>query len=360
MIEAREIGSEFALRPCGDGNVGRVLRKLVGNRASRLVGSGREALRLLLHDAAARGRTRVGFPAYLCPALLEALHPDQTAVFLPTTPQLAPTPPPVGEFLRGGSPDEAVLVVAPYFGAGWAAEVRDTVDGAWAAGAEILEDRSHSLLSERAHLDARRGCASLRKWAALPDGGIAFGTAVDALEPDAEPGGPSVDARRDGMEAKARFLDSGEGDKDTFLARIAEGEAALEKIAGVRPITPESKELLAAWDVHELRSRRRANAHRLTQGLRRIDGVEPLLRFDPDDVPLGVPVLCDDRDRIRRALIAQRIYCPVHWVLPPAVAADRFPHEHSVQARILTLVCDQRYDEADMDRTLDALRRLAR
>ncbi len=358
MIQAPEIGSEFALRPHSEGNVGRVVRNLVGNRPSHLVGSGREALRLLLHDAASRGRTRVAFPAYLCPALLEALHPDQTATFLPTGAELAPTRDAVGSFLRSGYPDDAVLVAAPYFGAAWPAEISDAIEGAWAAGVEILEDRSHSLFSEDAHLEARRGCASLRKWAALPDGGIAFGTAVDGLTPDAEPGGPSAEARREGMEAKARFLDSGEGDKDAFLAKIAEGEAALEKVAGVRAITAESKERLGGWDLADLRGKRQANAQRLIQGLRHLTGVDPLVRFGPDDVPLGVPVLCDDRDRVRKGLIAQRIYCPVHWALPAAVAKDRFAHEHGVQDRVLTLVCDQRYGEADMDRTLEALRRL--
>ena len=69
-------------------------------------------------------------------------------------------------------------------------------------------------------------------------------------------------------------------------------------------------------------------------------------------------MLLDDRDRIRHALIAQHIYCPVHWALPSAVDPQRFAHEHAVSDRILTLVCDQRYEEADMDRILNALRRL--
>jgi hypothetical protein len=354
-----EIGSEFPLREKPEGNVGRIVRGLIGNRPSQLVGSGREGLRLLLHDAAARGRTRVAFPAYLCPAMLEALHPDQTATFLPTTAELAPTSAGISAFVRSGYPDDAVLVAPPYFGARWSTEISDSVQGAWAAGIEILEDRSHSLFSEPAYLDTRRGFASLRKWAAMPDGGIAFGTALDGLAPTEEPGGPSTDARRDGMEAKARWLDSGEGDKAAFLESIERGETALSAVSGVRPISPDSKAALGGWSTGEMRDRRKSNARRLHRGLRDLHGIEPLLRFGPDETPLGVPVLCAERDRVREALTAQEIYCPVHWELPEAVSAEQFGHEHAVQGRILTLVCDQRYGDEEMNRTVEALRRLA-
>ena len=355
-----EVGSEFALRPSEGGDLTRAVRKLVGPRTNLLVGSGREALRLLLYDAAARGRTVVAFPAFICPALLTALHPSQTARFLPTTSELAPTAESIRGLLRTVYPDDLAIVAAPYFGAAYPAETRDALKSAWAAGIEVIEDRSHSMFSHEAQLDTPRGFASLRKWGALPDGGVAYGTAVDELATSEPAGGASYELRRDGMRAKARFLDEGEGDKEAYLDQLARGEQALDEVSGVRPITDESLAILSSWNLGTLRSARQSNARRLMQGLRKIDGVEPLVRFGPDDTPLGVPVLCDDRDRIRKGLIAQQIYCPIHWVLPEAVGADIFVHEHDIQNRILTLVCDQRYDKVDMKRTLEVLGRLAR
>ena len=86
----------------------------------------------------------------------------------------------------------------------------------------------------------------------------------------------------------------------------------------------------------------------------------PLHAVRPAGVtPLGLPVLFADpdaRDATRRALIAERIYCAQHWPSPPPVTAERFPTAVDGAARILTLPCDQRYDEADMARLAAALR----
>jgi hypothetical protein len=355
-VIAAEIGSEFPLRPGGGGSWS--LKAFVEGGPILLLGSGREALRLLLHDAAARGRHRVAFPAFLCPALLEALHPTQTPMFLPTTPQLAPTPEALALLARDRDADVTVLVVAPYFGAAHRPAIEEAIEVAWEAGVEVVEDRSHSLFSRGAHVTAARGCASLRKWSGLADGGIAFGTTVDDLKPTMEAGGPSFDLRREGMQAKARWLDDAQGDKQTFLDLIGRGEAALSAVEGVRPMTDESRAALLDWDIRAIREARQANAHRLLHGLRSIFGVDPLIQFGEDETPLGVPILCRDRDRLRRGLIAERIYCPIHWVLPPAVTPQAFEHEHAVQDQILTLVCDQRYGPEDMDRTLHALRRI--
>ena len=353
-----EIGAEFPLRPGGDGDPQRVLRSLVGARPSVPVGSGREALRLLLRDAAARGRTTVAFAAYLCPAVLEALDPSQEVRFLATGPRLAPTPAALRSLSMSRGADETVLVAAPYFGAAYRQEIVDALEGVWAAGVEIIEDRSHSLFSDAAQLVTARGFASLRKWSGLADGGVAFGTAVDNLSTDLPSGGEAFDLRREGMEAKGRWLDDGEGDKESFIDLITRGEAALSKVAGVRPMTTASLSELAGWDIGAIRSARQANAHQLLKGLRRIPGIEPMLQFGADETPLGMPVLCDARDDVRRGLTAQGIYCPIHWELPAQVTAAEFPYEHSVQARILTLVCDQRYGSDDMEHILDALRRV--
>ena len=58
---------------------------------------------------------------------------------------------------------------------------------------------------------------------------------------------------------------------------------------------------------------------------------------------------------LRRALISQAIYCPVHWPESPLHRLDG--RERFIYQNELSLVCDQRYDETDMQRTVDAIRR---
>jgi len=71
----------------------------------------------------------------------------------------------------------------------------------------------------------------------------------------------------------------------------------------------------------------------------------------PDGVvPVGFPVRLRNRDEVRQALFAEEIYPPVHWPTHSWVP-HRFRQSHQLSDEILTLVCDQRYNAADMRRT---------
>ena len=78
----------------------------------------------------------------------------------------------------------------------------------------------------------------------------------------------------------------------------------------------------------------------------------------PDGVsPLAFPVRVarGARDRIRRDLASARVFCPVHWPLPPGVAGD-YPASARLSAEMLSLPVDQRYDADAMD---ELVRRVA-
>ena len=86
----------------------------------------------------------------------------------------------------------------------------------------------------------------------------------------------------------------------------------------------------------------------------RVKCFNPLL--NAHDVPLFVPVLVreDLRNPLRRYLIDNDIYCPVHWPLsdlhkPMTGSKQLFESE-------LSLICDQRYGENDMKRIADTIK----
>ena len=68
------------------------------------------------------------------------------------------------------------------------------------------------------------------------------------------------------------------------------------------------------------------------------------------DVPLFFPVFLENkkRDSLRKYLIDRGIYCPVHW--PEVMGADV-----GVRNNELSLICDQRYSEGDMQAIVDAI-----
>ena len=69
------------------------------------------------------------------------------------------------------------------------------------------------------------------------------------------------------------------------------------------------------------------------------------------DCPLFVPVIIKNgkRDVIRKKLVDNEIYCPVHWPHPDANC------ESNLYEMELSLVCDQRYGREDMQRIVDVL-----
>lgn len=55
-----------------------------------------------------------------------------------------------------------------------------------------------------------------------------------------------------------------------------------------------------------------------------------------------------DRDALRKYLIDNGIYCPIHW--PEVMGATIGVRENE-----LSLICDQRYSEGDMQAIVDAI-----
>ena len=69
-------------------------------------------------------------------------------------------------------------------------------------------------------------------------------------------------------------------------------------------------------------------------------------------VPMGFPIHITDRDRIRQIFFSHNIYPPVHWQIA-GIVPDKFHDSHRLSAEIMTLPCDQRYGEQDMERIIN-------
>ena len=74
-----------------------------------------------------------------------------------------------------------------------------------------------------------------------------------------------------------------------------------------------------------------------------------------------VPVLVPDgkRNELRRHLINNEIYCPIHWPVSEYHMGGSHKLDdktENIYANELSLVCDQRYIEEDMNRMVDVIR----
>lgn len=216
-------------------------------------------------------------------------------------------------------------------------------------GITLIEDRTHDVIvprgEERFAPDAV--LASLRKWAALPEGGmLRTGMGSCAADADARFG----DTRREVMEMKVRYLETWEPElKKEFLNKLHGAEHLLDESGKPCGMSEEYEALLRRVDFTALLARRRANVARLIERLAALGGTR--LRFlsgHPEESTLYFPVYLENRGEIQRAMAQRGVYCPVIWPEPEAAhgacEVSRYVTEH-----MLALPCDQRYTPEDMD-----------
>lgn len=259
------------------------------------------------------------------------------------------------EDVRAKLTDGAVLLYMPYFG------IRPFTDEfllslrACGRGIVFVEDRTHDVIVPRRDegFTPDAVLASLRKWAALPEGGMLrtdMGSCVSGA--DARFG----DTRREVMEMKVRYLETWEPElKKEFLDMLHGAERLLDESGEPCGISAEYEALLRRIDFTALLAKRRANIVRLKERLAELDGTR--LRFlsgHPEDSTLYFPVYLENRGEIQRAMAQHGVYCPVIWPEPEAAhgvcEVSRYVTEH-----MLALPCDQRYTPEDMDFIADTL-----
>lgn len=326
------------------------LSVLVGERKGSWTVSGRAAFELLLRHLQSKGARHVHLPSYLCESVLlpiRALGMDMS--FYPVDKHLNGYPDP---------PSDAVVVVIHYFG--WENRCIDALRANAGQGYYLVEDLSHGLMSawsssadvsELVFFSARKlGPVSLGGWCSIE---------VELDRPSVEIEGlawRSLAARL----ARAQYLSKLDAQVDPAIeAFYLEAFAAVEEHLDSHPLISALPQvvldILSGLDWHDIAARRRSNWLQLHDLLSR--HVElPIEELPADVVPLGYLVRLQDRDRIRKALAAQRFFCPVHWPLASEVSKKGFPDAGLLARSCLTLPIDQRYGPKDMMRMSSALR----
>lgn len=216
----------------------------------------------------------------------------------------------------------------------------------------IIEDITHSLFSERVyHSQSDYLIASLRKWEPINCGG--YCSSVNGkikYEPTMSPPLEYIRIKTSAMELKKEYLlDFDIEKKRQFLAMFSASNHWLAENYSELSIDPWSKEYLSTVNIEKQREIRRRNAKVLYGGLG--GEVRFLFPIEDMDCPLFVPVLVHNREKIRKALISNQIYCPIHWPKPVQCDSNLYEQE-------LSLICDQRYNEKDMERIVSVLKSL--
>lgn len=304
--------------------------------------SGRDALRAVIRDIQERRPFHsVGLPSWCCDSMIEPFLSLGVAVhFYPVT------------FRDGGGlhkdysalPPCDGLLLMDYFG-------YESETSLPSFPGVVIWDATHSIFSEiPPHADYVFG--SLRKWAGFLTGGFAWRKDGANLNAQARQKPASyVEMRQQAMTEKKAYLAGQKADKG-HLVTFSAAERLLEKGAS-GPADARDIQAAKKMDIAFLRQRRRENAACL---LEEVSDMAVFPRLKERDCPLFVPIRVQEgkRDALRRYLIEQEIFCPVHW--PVSALHELTGQTRRVYEEELSLVCDQRYDLADMERICGAIR----
>lgn len=311
-------------------------------------GSGRDVLkRLLTHGMQEQGWKRLWVPAYFCQDVNLAITACgiDVAVY-PYGPEDRGNPLLKMDCLPGD-----VLLIVNFFGI--SKQIQYGIGRRKLAA--VIEDHTHDPWSGWSWSSDADWCfASLRKVLPLSDGGVLWSPRQHRMPPSR----PFTRQRRDaslerlaGMALKGLYLGGCSIDKEIYRRLLISGE---ESIASGDPsdISAWAKSLLSTFPIDRWRGERRKN-HLLVRN--RLSGLPWLSVLGTDDeggCPFSAILRFDTaerRDFVYRKLIRNRIYPAILWPLEkPAVTGipDRYI---SLSRRLLSIHCDMRYDESDMD-----------
>jgi dTDP-4-amino-4,6-dideoxygalactose transaminase len=286
---------------------------------------------------------RLWVPSYCCPTILQPARVRSIPFqFFAVDGHLQPSPAFVEEVVRGD-----VVLLIDYFGfptdAGLSKALRER--GAW-----VIVDASQALLSRHVCVDAHYVLYSPRKMVEVPDGGILVmcNGAEGPLAPENSLLTPWQQVLIEAA-IERRDFDLRGGERrwyDLFRQAAAIAPAGLHRMSDLTAAI-----LRTVIPYNEVAARRCRNFELLNQRLRPWGLFQELPN---GTVPLGYPIRVKHRRSLCEALFAQAIYPPVHWDLAGVVPAA-FTASIELSQETLTIPCDQRYDEADMERVAQAV-----
>ena len=325
----REIGSEFWDVPVAESNNG------LFPEFTQWFLSGRSALRAVIKEI---GEARsVSLPSWCCDSMIKPfIEANYRIHFYPVYWQ--------DSLVQEPSMECDVLLLLDYFGYSTSVTHLKGYKGI------VIRDITHSLMSST-YNDADYYFGSLRKWCGIWTGGYAWRTDGIRLPEGKDAKTGYVRLREKAMQQKHDYINGCGSSGKKYLELFKAAEEYLEKPIFV---SGEDRDINLArkLDVDYIRSRRKSNAKVLIKAF-------PDWLIFPEikdsDCPMFVPILVPDgrRDELRRYLIENKIYCPIHW--PESAYHKLDEMTEKIYRNELSLVCDQRYSEDDMNRMIEVI-----
>lgn len=214
----------------------------------------------------------------------------------------------------------------------------------------VIRDLTHSVHS-RKYGDSDFSFGSLRKWTGISTGGFAISRKPWELDIHVMPVNRTyTELKESAMQDKANYI-KGITDDKSYLETYAKAEDILEK-SGIVLACEEDVRNAHYFDIEYISGRRKRNAEYLMNELNEFLVFD---RLSDTDCPLFIPVLINNRDKIRQFLIENRVYCPVHWPISKYHKLDC--RTEKIYKKELSIICDQRYELKHMEHMVKLIKK---
>lgn len=346
----KQIGGFFPMEPCL-AQENHFLEQLVPEHGDiRLMMSGRCGNYYALQDISLSDKKKVAYvPVYTCETVLAPFEKAGFEMLFYQVDRSGLTP----VFDPAVLDRISVISICGYYG--FSSYDQDFVRQCHERGIIVLEDTTHSIFSSDGispYCDYIVG--SLRKWIGVPAGGFAIKVHGTFSLPVKSPDRTHLSMRADSMRVKQALEHETSAAAEAKLAQATaqfwDAEMMLRKIFDAYAADAESIQIMKHFDREHVVSRRRANYRYLAAHFPKhpqFTVIEPEL--DDGTVPSHFTIYVKDRDIMQDYLKKQGISTTAYWPQSCYVEVADGSDSQYIYQHVLSLPCDQRYHEDDME-----------
>jgi len=320
--------------------------------------TGRSAIKLILQNLTKKNKKAL-LPIFTCDSVIKPFIQEGYKVsFYNVEESLQINSEHLKECIEALNPD--IVFFQSYFGFATLQNIRLIYNWIKNKDIIIIEDLTHCWLSNFDKRGADYYLLSLRKWLEIPDGGAAICNDKNLIFKK------QLFKENDGLielftkaalmkEEYTKNLDTSL--KPEFRRLYYKAENLLDSEDEIYKISNLSKAIINSASLENIKSKRRNNFLLLLNNLKENSRVKTIFgTLNEEVVPLYFPVYVNlNRQKLQNYLAENEIYCPIHWPLPDIINRELTSNAEFIYKNLLSIPCDQRYDEKDMQRIVQAL-----
>lgn len=346
----KEIGSEYWLSELPKQNLnGQLPINLKKWPNMTLTSSGRGAISLVIEAVKHKIPKTVLLPAYCCESMIIPFEKHGFNIsFYDINSNLEADTYSIQEQIRS---DIGVFLHMGYFGFDTNRKLGSLLEKLKSTGTFILEDVTHTLLSDFKRNELNDFyIASIRKWIGIPDGG--FVSSKEKHTYKLEKVTEFSKTRQNALIRKSEYIKTwNESLKPEFLDLFEKAEDILDNGPQAYNIDSASESILDNTNFNELIEKRRQNFKHLSKLIQNNKNIKCIFPDLPEEIcPLFLPVYSEERDKLQKYLIENKIFAPIHWPKPAKVNTKQNPGSENIRNNIISIPIDQRYSLAEMNK----------